>query len=466
MMKFSYKLVCSMLLVIAAFFAVGGTVLVSGIFQDRLNSAALQEQNMHAMLCGVVEDYYLDQTGRGEDTSCDEFLSAAALRTGEIARGVYAQNIFLQTDPDGQDPAFNLYGLHSGQSILQRSGSTITRIYRSDLLGSLVMVTAFDVTEIFDARDRSLQRLFGLEAAVIVGAALVIWVVSRGLTYPLTVLTNASTRIAAGDYTLRTDLHTRDELELLSRSFDQMAGSIQDKIEALELSVQQRDDFVAAFTHELKTPMTGIIGYADLLRSVQPDPEEQREAAGAIFHDAKRLESLSGKLLQLMGLSEQSPTLVPIQLDTIFSEVRRSAAPLLNGCTLTLQPCRLAVQGDADLLGDLVLNLVTNAAKASTPGSSIDISARQEGDQVCLTVQDHGRGIPADKLARVTEPFYMVDKSRARRQGGSGLGLALCARIAQVHGGTMQIESTPGQGTCVTVVLRAVQPGPVQEVTA
>ena len=72
-----------------------------------------------------------------------------------------------------------------------------------------------------------------------------------------------------------------------------MAGAVQDKVEALELSVQQRDDFVGAFTHELKTPMTGIIGYADLLRSMQPDPEEQREAAGAIFHEAQRLGSLS-----------------------------------------------------------------------------------------------------------------------------------------------------------------------------
>ena len=77
-------------------------------------------------------------------------------------------------------------------------------------------------------------------------------------------LTAASARIAAGDYALRTRMHTGDELEILSQGFDQMAGAVQDKVEALELSVQQRDDFVGAFTHELKTPMTGIIGYADL----------------------------------------------------------------------------------------------------------------------------------------------------------------------------------------------------------
>lgn len=407
-MKFSQKLVCIMLLVIAAFFAVGGAVLVNGSFMDRLSAAAEQEQSMHAMLCGVVEDYYLDQTGRGEDTCGDDFITAATWRAGDLARGVYSQGLFRASADPAQDEAYAIYGLQDGQSILQY-GPNVTRTYRSDLLGGLVMVTTFDVTEIF----------------------------------------------AAGDYALRTRMHTGDELEILSQGFDQMAGAVQDKVEALELSVQQRDDFVGAFTHELKTPMTGIIGYADLLRSMQPDPEEQREAAGAIFHEAQRLEALSGKLLQLMGLGEHAPQLVPVQLDSVFAEAHRAVAPALNGCILTMQSNGLTVQGDADLLCDLVINLVTNAAKASTPGSAIAVCAEQADGSIRLTVQDHGQGIPADKLARVVEPFYMVDKSRSRRQGGSGLGLALCSRIAQAHGGTLAMESELGKGTTVTVTLPA-----------
>ena len=448
------KLVCIMLLVIAAFFAVGGAVLVNGSFMDRLSAAAEQEQSMHAMLCGVVEDYYLDQTGRGEDTCGDDFITAATWRAGDLARGVYSQGLFRASADPAQDEAYAIYGLQDGQSILQY-GPNVTRTYRSDLLGGLVMVTTFDVTEIFAARNRSLQRFFLLEAAVVAGAAVVVWLVSRRLTHPLTVLTAASARIAAGDYALRTRMHTGDELEILSQGFDQMAGAVQDKVEALELSVQQRDDFVGAFTHELKTPMTGIIGYADLLRSMQPDPEEQREAAGAIFHEAQRLEALSGKLLQLMGLGEHAPQLVPVQLDSVFAEARRAVAPALNGCILTMQSNGLTVQGDADLLCDLVINLVTNAAKASTPSSAIAVCAEQADGSIRLTVQDHGQGIPADKLARVVEPFYMVDKSRSRRQGGSGLGLALCSRIAQAHGGTLAMESELGKGTTVTVTLPA-----------
>ena len=145
-MKFSQKLVCIMLLVIAAFFAVGGAVLVNGSFMDRLSAAAEQEQSMHAMLCGVVEDYYLDQTGRGEDTCGDDFITAATWRAGDLARGVYSQGLFRASADPAQDEAYAIYGLQDGQSILQY-GPNVTRTYRSDLLGGLVMVTTFDVTE-------------------------------------------------------------------------------------------------------------------------------------------------------------------------------------------------------------------------------------------------------------------------------------------------------------------------------
>lgn len=213
---------------------------------------------------------------------------------------------------------------------------------------------------------------------------------------------------------------------------------------------------MGAFTHELKTPMTGILGYANLLRSMQPDPAEQREAAGAIYHEAHRLESLSGKLLQLLHLDEEELALEPISLDRAVTMAVKAAHPALEQnrhARVESFSTGLWVQGDADLLCDLVLNLITNAAKAG-PGGTITVSAEQAGKTVLLRVRDHGCGIPADQLSRVTEPFYMVDKSRARKQGGSGLGLALCSRIAQAHGGTLTIDSAPGKGTAVTITLR------------
>ena len=269
------------------------------------------------------------------------------------------------------------------------------------------------------------------------------------------VLQAASAEIAGGDYDRRTALHTGDELENVSQSFDKMADAVQEKIADLQEDVQRREDFMGAFAHELKTPMTSIIGYADMLRTLQIDPAEQHEAAGAIYHESRRLEALSYKLLSLLSLSDERLELAPVDLTDLWPRLRMACpqVPLLT------PQGGAVVHGDADLLLDLLCNLVQNAAKASPAGMPVTVLLADAGDTVALTVQDHGCGIPADKLARVTEPFYMVDKSRARKQGGSGMGLALCQRIAAVHGGTLQISSQVGVGTAVTVTLpKEVQP--------
>ena len=228
-----------------------------------------------------------------------------------------------------------------------------------------------------------------------------------------------------------------------------MADAVQEKIADLEADVQRREDFVGAFTHELKTPMTSIIGYADMLHTMQTDPDEQREAAAAIVHEGRRLEALSRKLLALLGLNEEGVELTAVPLPTLWPRLHAACPDV----TLRTPAAAPTVRGDADLLLDLLCNLVQNAAKAGAPGAPVLVLCAQAGDAVTLTVADRGCGIPPELIPRVTEPFFMVDKSRARRQGGSGLGLALCQRIAAAHGSALRIESEPGRGTRVSVTL-------------
>lgn len=464
-MRFSEKLVCTILLVVVTFFALGGSALLYGDFRDRLSASAAQEQNSHSMICYTLENEMLTLHRQGEAVTaevlrefCAELLEAEDNATIQLAA-------LYRTDGEtGEGAVYSsmpaVWGKNdlpgSGQDVVLRNGDSLWRVYGTDLLDDWTLYTAYDLSEVFAARARSLQRFLLLEAAVVIGAAVAAFLFSRRLIRPLALLNQASRRIAAGDYALRTGLHTDDEIGQLSESFDTMAAAVQDKVAALELSVQQREDFMGAFTHELKTPMTGILGYADLLRSMQPDPEEQKEAAGAIYHEAHRLENLSVKLLQLLHLDEEELTLVPLNLDRVVARAVQAARPALeqnDNARAEAIPTGLWVMGDGDLLCDLVLNLISNAAKAG-PGGLITITAEQAGKTVFLRVRDRGCGIPADQLTRVTEPFYMVDKSRARKQGGSGLGLSLCSRIAQAHGGTLTIESEPGKGTAVTVTLQ------------
>ena len=439
-MKFAYKMVCLLVLVLSASFGVGGCYLLYSDFSAQLARAEAANADTHRQVCTLLQGEILDRQRRGEsldDAALTELLANFALPTALWRDGVC---IVGSGDllPDGT------------MEVRRLADGGVQATYASSLQGGLQLATAYDLTDLYRGRDAALRRFLLLEAAVLAAGAAVTAVFARRMTRPLRTLTTASAEIADGDYARRTGLHTGDEIETLSSSFDKMADAVQEKITALQADVRQREDFMGAFAHELKTPMTSIIGYTDMLRTIQASPAEQYEAAGAIYHEGRRLEALSGKLLALLGLGEETITLQPTALAALWPRLQ-AACP---GVPLQLPACDAAVQADADLLLDLLCNLVGNAVKASEPGQPVEVRAADNGDTVTLTVADHGCGIPQSEISRVTEPFYMVDKSRARKQGGSGLGLALCKRIAEVHGSDLHIESTPGEGTRVSVILR------------
>ena len=203
-----------------------------------------------------------------------------------------------------------------------RSGGGTYALFASELQGGYRIVTAYDLTALYTSRNAAVRRFLGLEAVVLAAAALVTALLARQMTRPLQILRAASAEIAGGDYDRRTALHTGDELENVSQSFDKMADAVQEKIADLQVDVQRREDFMGAFAHELKTPMTSIIGYADMLRTLQIDPAEQHEAAGAIYHESRRLEALSYKLLSLLSLSDERLELAPVDLTDLWPRLR------------------------------------------------------------------------------------------------------------------------------------------------
>ena len=193
------------------------------------------------------------------------------------------------------------------------------------------------------------------------------------------------------------------------------------------------------------------------MRSMQFEPERQREAAQYIFTEAKRVETLSQKLLSLMGLSHTEISFTEIELKKLFHAVGSAVTAILGDVPLKIQNAQnIYVVGDFDLLCDLLYNLIHNAVKAK-PKDGITCMWKQKDGFVTVIVEDTGCGIPAGKLSLITEPFYMVDKSRARAGGGSGMGLALCDKIAQKHGTRLIIKSVVGKGTAVSFTLRAAE---------
>ena len=307
-------------------------------------------------------------------------------------------------------------------------------------------------------RGRMVRGAASAALLVLGGGAAVLF--SRRVTRPLTALQTASEKIADGEYTQRTQVKTDDEIGALSRSFDAMAAAVEEKISELSRTTQSQQDFIAAFTHEVKTPMTAMLGYADLMRARPDDAETQREAAGYIYHETQRLENLSRSLLALMGLDQAGALeLVLCQDAGLLLQTVRS---LPQGSTPVPRviSAGCVVRVDRSLWVDMLRNLTLNAQRAcqGIEGAAITLRCERRDGQAVFTVTDTGCGIPAADLPRVTEAFYMVDKSRSRAAGGSGIGLALCARIAGAHGAKLEITSTEHVGTTVTIAVPEVLP--------
>ena len=200
--------------------------------------------------------------------------------------------------------------------------------------------------------------------------------------------------------------------------------------------------------------MTAIIGYSDTLLNLQLKEEQKKKALGYIGSECRRLSRLSVKMMELTGLyqtGEKSVQMEMVRIAELLQQLTDLTAYRLQEKQIRMQtecePEGLEKKLDRDLMLSLLMNLVDNACKASKVGGKLLVRADEEG----ISVQDDGKGIPAEEISRVTEAFYMVDKSRARSRGSVGLGLALCKRIADIHGAKLEIESEVGKGTKVLV---------------
>lgn len=286
----------------------------------------------------------------------------------------------------------------------------------------------------------------GLEAMA-VGLLLIIFFV-RHTMKPLQKLQSAASEIAEGSYDRRAEVSTKDEVGALAVSFNHMAENVEAHVRELTEAAERQRLFTGAVTHEFKTPLTGILLNADSLQNTYMTEEEQQEALGAIQSQGQWLERLVQKLLKLLTL-KQEITLEPVSARELLESVRESTAEVLKqrGVKLDIQCGSETYQGDGDLLRSALVNLVDNASKASKPGQTVWITASDHR----LEVADQGAGIPTEALKHITEPFYMADRSRSKHQGGVGLGLALVKEIVSAHGGSLEVESTPGIGTIVRI---------------
>lgn len=219
-------------------------------------------------------------------------------------------------------------------------------------------------------------------------------------------------------------------------------------------AAKARRDFTANVSHELKTPLTAISGYAELLESMV-QTEQEAHFCQEIRKNSDRLQALIGDIIRLSELDqkERGPEFEKVDLCEAVSEVMEGLRIQAEqrGVTLSFygEPC--FVRGSKNMLKELAENLVQNAIRYNKPNGKVDVTVRPGSLHAELIVKDNGIGIPASEQGRVFERFYQVDKSRSKETGGTGLGLAIVKHIVELHDGRIELDSAPGVGTAVTV---------------
>lgn len=420
-----------------------------------------------------TRESYEQQVGSTARALGRELDEATVFRYGPAARGAYynylikkygaKQYILLEgeevlcnlTPFELVSPEADRWGGEEVESVIQKSGERYVliagRSVPADTVNGYRLVLVKDISDGYE--QIRLQAVF-FAAVYLAGAAfsaLLVFFFTKKLLAPLGELQQAALDISAGKLERRALVKTADEVGTVAEAFNGMAERLEEQVTQLSEVSERRRQMLGSLAHELKTPMTSIIGYADTLLHVKVKEEQRERALWHIYEESRRLERLGSKLMSLIGMYDNdSIELRMTDMEGVFSRTAQLERRRLEQRGISLRvSCNMSAQSlDQDLFESLLVNLIDNAAKASREGDSIYLTG--EGNTV--TVRDQGRGIPKEELSRVTEAFYMVDKARGRKAGGSGLGLSLCERIAALHGARLEIRSGEGRGTEVSVV--------------
>ena len=310
--------------------------------------------------------------------------------------------------------------------------------------------TIKDITNIYDVKNDQLRFFSVLGPIVSVVVAFIMLILSKLLTSRINRLRKSTMKVANGEYNA-IEIKSKDEIGELTADFNTMTEAVKQKVEKLEDIASERKVFIDNMTHEMKTPLTSIIGFSDLLRSARLDDETVHDYAESIYKEGKYLKSISSKLMDLI-LLRQKPEMTEIDVPRLVEEIDESVRPIASSRQVAFSAASVEAKlvCDRELIKSLLYNLIDNAVKASQPGTCVTLNAYFTQDGVMeFSVADQGSGIPKEELDKIFEPFYRVDKARSRKFGGAGLGLALCMEIAHAHAATLEIESEVGRGTVI-----------------
>ncbi len=318
------------------------------------------------------------------------------------------------------------------------------------------IVIVENIKDIMDIRQE--QIYFFIKVSIIFSfiIAFCLYIVIHFLTRRINKLNKTVNKIAKGNYSARVKNLGKDEIGNLAKSFNKMANSVEKNIYEIQRVSENRKNFIHDITHEIRTPLTSIIGYSSLIKNKKvTDIERIQEYNNKIYEEGNYLNSISQRLTDIVLLDNQKVELQKINISETIKEIVESMMYDYKDVKFIQEiQQNIEIESDKVLLHSLVSNLVKNAIMAyeNTQNKIVEIVLQKiDENKILLKIIDKGKGMSKEQLQKVTEPFYTLNKDRNRKISGMGLGLPLCIKICKTLNSNLKLESKLGEGTCVNI---------------
>lgn len=463
-MKFFWKLYFSLMILLCSCFSIGSYILIQGSFNNSLKREMNTAYQENSIICSTLKNYTNWYEEDIEDISrIQELLATVTVQSFDrnimlCLRDVKGDIVFQNDHFNHSSSLIKNIKNNQKKSILKKSSSKYyVYTLQSVNIGrnQFYIENKYDVTSLFQTRSSQIQTYLKSTAVLLCLGMILVYVISSWLMKPIKRLSQGLKEVTQDNTYSQLEVTGDDEIADVMNDFNSMSIHLSQTLEELNETIEKQKIFIGDFSHELKTPLTSIIGYGDLIRSKKLSEEELILYSNAIVEEGKRLEKISMKLMDLTVLKQETCTLSPIPTILFFDQIQQGIKPLLDqhNITLTMDITPSTIYIDTDLMKTVLYNLIDNSRKAIGNNGHIEIRGFIEDKNYHITLTDNGCGIPKEEIDKLTQAFYMVDKSRSRKNSGAGLGLSIVDTIIKAHHASLHIMSEVNQGTTIEIIL-------------
>ncbi|WP_455543503.1 sensor histidine kinase [Intestinibacter sp.] len=471
-MKFWEKIFLYPLILFLLLFNGGGIILIEKIHSDNLNSSikSLMYKYLNIESAMYLNSDYLMNIDVKSNTNMKNWMNI--IINGYSTNNLEQYNTELYS-MENEEISSNLkykiseerqeilYAKEKEKSFVIRTINHKKYAFASSIINledrDFKLIISKDIQNIYTQRINNYKFFIIMDFTILTIMSVGMYIISKKLTNPLVRLSDVSKDIAQGRYNIRViESNKNDEVGILEHNFNIMIDVIENNIKELEYLNQSKQRFIDSLNHEIKTPITSIIGYSELLLKGNINEDIKIKALNYINSEARRLENLNSTLLKLTLIREEKENLQKVNILEIVSDVKHALMYKIGkkNINLDINIKDIDIMADKELLEVLLTNIIDNSIKASESNSLIDINGYYENNEnkYILKIKDRGIGIPKEDLDKILEPFYMVDKARTRKNNGIGLGLSICSEICDIYNILLDIKSELNVGTQVILV--------------